>query len=199
MPSPRPRWPRTSAPARPAARRRSRSAAPSASCGRRRPRRPRRCVARRRVTLDRGRLLAVAPENGSELLVVTDTANNSATVTGRVELALRDVAAHLAGSMEEKGSEPVLPKSKVQVQRSLVARVQSGEAALGGARDQRLRASTGQEGLFSFGGQPSTARLSEAGVGAWADPGFDRKERRGKTMKRFLGFADLSCLLRSML
>jgi hypothetical protein len=125
-------------------------------------------VAPRRVTLDRGRLLAVAPASGKDLLVVTDTANNSAAVKGRVELSLREVPGIIGGSREEKGKTPELPDPRSQIVRSLLARVQSGEAALGGTHDQRLHALAGEEGRFE-GGRPGASAMAEKYVGGWAD------------------------------
>jgi hypothetical protein len=126
-----------------------------------------------RVTLDRGRLLALAPASGAEALLVTDSFNNSVRATGRVELSLRDVTGQVLGWMEERGKTPVPPDAKTQIERSLVARVQFGEAALDGVRDQRLRASGGQEGRFNFGGQPATVSMAGASVGEWAESGFE--------------------------
>ena len=57
----------------------------------------------------------------------------------------------------------------MQKKKALVARVQAGEVALDGVRDQRLRASAGQQGMFTFGGQPETAPLKDTVVGTWAD------------------------------
>lgn len=128
-----------------------------------------------RVTLDRGRLLALAPVSGTETLLITDAFNNSVRATGRVELGLRDVSGQVLGWQEVPGKTPVPPDVKTQIERSLVARVQFGEAALDGVRDQRLRASGGQEGRFNFGGQPATVSLSGAGVGDWAESGFERR------------------------
>jgi len=131
-------------------------------------------VAPRRITLDAGRLLAVAPP--SDLLVITDTANNSVRVSGRVELSLRDVPAMVAGSLEDpKRGVRVVPEPTVETKKTLVAKVQYGEVALDGDRDQRLRASTGQEGKFSFSGQPQTAPLKDPGVGTWADGLIERR------------------------
>jgi len=129
-------------------------------------------VANRRITLDGGRLLAVAPP--SELLVITDMANNSAKVTGRVELRLRDAKASFGGTLEVKGKAPEVPEVQVEVKRRLVASVLAGEAALGGAKDQVLRASAGQEGTFTFGNQPATAPLVETTAGDWARSLFNR-------------------------
>ena len=122
-----------------------------------------------RVALDRGRLMAVAPESGTGTLEITDLENNIVRVRGRAELSLRDVRAHVGGSIQKKGSPSVLPDPKVEVRRSLVVRVQSGEAALGGAREQRLYAQAGEEGKFQFGGKPETAVLQDAGVGTWVE------------------------------
>jgi hypothetical protein len=129
-------------------------------------------VAARRVTLDRGRLLAVAPVTGAGALVIGDTSNNFVTVTGRVELSIREVSAGFGGSLETKEGKPDVPDPMRETQQSLVARVQSGEAALDGAREQRLRVSAGHEGKFNFGGQPKTDLLREAAIGEWAEPGY---------------------------
>lgn len=123
-------------------------------------------AASRRVTLDRGRLLVSAPS--SQSLVVADLANNSASVTGRVELRLREVVNKLGGSLEVKGLPSRVPAPMMQIVRSLVARVQTGEAALDGAQNQRIRAFAGEEGRFD-GGRPETAPLAESGVGEWAE------------------------------
>jgi hypothetical protein len=121
----------------------------------------------RRLMLDRGRLRVDVPP--SELLVISDMANNSARVTGRVELSLRDVEGSVGSSDEVRGQMPKVSVPTVVKKKSLVAKVQSGDIALDGDRDQRLRASKGQEGTFTFGGKPETAPLQESGVGAWAD------------------------------
>jgi hypothetical protein len=134
-------------------------------------------VAARRVTLDRGRLLAIARDSSADALVVTDPANNAVRVTGRVELSLREVSGQLAGSFEQKGTRPVLPDPKVQIERSLVVRVQSGEAALDGSREQRLRASAGQEGTFELGGKPATAPAGDGAIGDWAEQGFEGRQK----------------------
>jgi hypothetical protein len=123
-------------------------------------------VAPRRVTLDAGRLMAVAPP--SDVLVITDM-SNAVRVIGRVELSLRETEGVIGGTFEVQGKEPVVPQPIVLKKKSLVARVQAGEVALDGVRDQRLRASAGQQGSFSFGGQPETAPLKDPLVGTWAD------------------------------
>lgn len=125
-------------------------------------------VAPRRVTLDRGRLLATAPAGGKDVLVVTDTANNSAAVKGRVELSLREVAGTVAGSSQVKGQKAVMPDPRSQVVRSLLAKVESGEAALNGTHDQRLHALAGEEGRFEAG-RPGASILGDRNVGGWAD------------------------------
>ena len=109
--------------------------------------------------------------------MVTDTANNSATVLGgRVELGLRDAVGEILGYTVEKGRPANVPESKKEVRRRLTARVDRGEVALGGSKDQRLRASGGREGTFSFDGQPSTSALS-GDVGTWAAPLLDERTR----------------------
>jgi anti-sigma factor RsiW len=123
-------------------------------------------VAPRRVTLDGGRVLAVAPP--SEVMVITDMAN-AVRVAGRVELSLREVSGRVLGYSHVKGQKPVVPEATIVVRKTLVARVQRGEVALDGDRDQRLRASAGQQGTFTFGGQPETAPLKDPLVGTWAD------------------------------
>jgi anti-sigma factor RsiW len=130
-------------------------------------------VAARRVMLDGGKLLAISPP--TDLLVIADMANNSVRVTGRVELSLREVTGKVAGSVQVPGQDPVVPEPSVVRKKSLVARVQYGEVALDGDRDQRLRASAGQEGKFNISGQPETAPLKEPGVGTWADGLVERR------------------------
>ena len=124
-------------------------------------------VAPRRMTLESGRVLAVSP--ASNLMVIADMANNAARVAGRVELSLREVKGSVGGSLEVKGAQPVVPEPSTQVKRLLVAQVQQGEVVLDGDRDQRLRASAGQQWTFNFSGPPVTAPLKEAAVGRWAD------------------------------
>lgn len=123
----------------------------------------------RRVTLDRGRLLAVAPPSGADSIVITDLSNNAVRVSGRVEISIRDVSHLVGGSLEGKGREPILPDAKTKVERSLTVRVESGEAALDGAREQRLRAGAGEEGLFEYGGKPKTVPMGERRIGSWAE------------------------------
>jgi hypothetical protein len=123
----------------------------------------------RRVALDRGRVRAIAPESGSETLEITDFGNNLVRVRGRAELSLREVRSAVGGSQEKRGSPAFLPEPKIEVRRSLVVRVQSGEAVLGGAREQRLYALAGEEGKFQFGGKPETAALKEPGVSPWIE------------------------------
>jgi hypothetical protein len=121
----------------------------------------------RRVGLDRGRMMAASPE--AEALVVTDLSNNAVRVRGRVELSVRDVKAYLGGAVQEKGGRSVVPDTKEEVRRSLVVRVQAGEAALGGSRDQRLNARTGEEGKFQFDGKPETAPAADPAIGNWVE------------------------------
>jgi anti-sigma factor RsiW len=123
-------------------------------------------VAPRRVTLDAGRMIAVAPP--SKVLVVTDM-SNAVRVAGRVEFSLRETEGAIGGTFEEQGKDPVVPKTIVVKKKSLVARVQAGEVALDGVRDQLLRASAGQQGTFTFGGKPETAPLKDPLVGTWAE------------------------------
>ena len=125
-------------------------------------------VAPRRVTLDGGRVLAVAPP--SNVVVITDMANNAVRVTGRVELSLREVKGSVLGWSQVKGQPPVAPaEPTILFKKSLVARVEQGEVALDGDRDQRLRAAAGQQGTFTYSGQPETAPLKDPRVGTWAD------------------------------
>jgi hypothetical protein len=121
----------------------------------------------RRVGLDRGRMMAASSD--AEALVVTDLSNNAVRVRGRVEFAVRDVKALLAGSLEQQGSKAVLPDTKVEVRRSLVVRVASGEAALNGSREQRLHARAGEEGKFQFDGKPETAPVGDPAIGTWVE------------------------------
>jgi len=134
-------------------------------------------VAPRRVTLDRGRVLAVVSGPSAEPLIVTDTANHSAVVKGRVELALREVTGLLAGSVESRNQPPILPPARKEVRRHLVARVAEGEVRLNGSEDQRLHAAAGQEGTFTFVGQPATAPLEDAEVGTWAESGSSERKK----------------------
>jgi hypothetical protein len=123
-------------------------------------------VGPRRLSLDRGRVMAAS---GSNELVVTDMANNSVRVTGRVEISVREVKALVGRSYEVKGKEPVVHDPKVVVEKSLVVRVAAGEAALDGAREQRLRARAGEEGKFEAGGKPVTEKMADPRVGSWAE------------------------------
>jgi anti-sigma factor RsiW len=123
-------------------------------------------VAPRRVTLDAGRVLAVVPP--SDTMVITDMAN-AVRVSGRAELSLREVKGSVGGSLEVRGQKPRVPDPTTLVKKALVARVEQGEVALDGDRDQRLRASAGQQGTFTFWGQPETAPLQDSRVGTWAD------------------------------
>jgi hypothetical protein len=123
----------------------------------------------RRVAFDRGRMMAVTPESGAEPLEITDLGNNIVRVRGRAELSLREVRAAVGGSQEKRGAPAVMPEPKIEVRRSLVVRVQSGEAVLGGAREQRLYALAGEEGKFQFEGKPETAALKEPGVSPWIE------------------------------
>jgi anti-sigma factor RsiW len=122
-------------------------------------------VAPRRVTLDGGRVLAVAPP--SDVLVITDMVH-AVRVAGRAELSLREVKGLVGGSNEVKGRKPVVPEVLTMVNKTLVARVEQGEVTLDGVRDQRLRASAGQQGTFN-GGQPETGPLKDPAIGTWAD------------------------------
>jgi hypothetical protein len=125
-------------------------------------------VAPRRFTLETGRVLVSAA--ASDGLVVSDRANNAVRVAGRAELSLREVRGGIVGGTKEvRGQTPVIPEPFTVFKKSLVARVEQGEVALDGERDQRLRAAAGQQGTFTFGGQPETAPLKDARVGTWAD------------------------------
>lgn len=122
----------------------------------------------RRVGLDRGRIMAAAPD--AEALVVTDLSNNAVRVRGRVELEVREVKASVLGSVQEKGGRKDIPdKATIEIRRSLVVRVQSGEAALGGSRDQRLNARAGEEGKFQFDGTPERAPAADPAIGTWVE------------------------------
>jgi hypothetical protein len=121
-------------------------------------------VGPRRVSLDRGRLMA---SSGSNEFVVTDLENNAARVSGRVEISVREVKTAIIGSVESKIGERKIPEPTVKVEHSLVVRVASGEAALDGAREQRLRARSGEEGKFEAGGKPVTEKLGDPSVGSW--------------------------------
>lgn len=123
----------------------------------------------RRVGLDRGRILAFSSEAATEPLVVTDLSNNAVRVRGRVELAVRDVKGTVGGAWQEKGGRSVIPEMKDEIRRLLVVRVQSGEAALGGSRDQRLNARAGEEGKFQFDGKPETSVVTDPAIGTWAE------------------------------
>jgi len=120
----------------------------------------------RRVSLDRGRVLA---SSGSNELVVTDMANNCVRVTGRVEISVRDITSIVAGAVESKQGDQRLPAPRSVVEKSLVVRVASGEVALDGARQQRLRARAGEEGKFEAGGKPVTEKMVDPRVGAWVE------------------------------
>ena len=121
-----------------------------------------------RVMLDGGRVLVIAP--ASDVLVITDIANNAVRVSGRVELSLREVrGGRIGGSLEAEGQTPRMPEPISVFKKSLVARVEKGEIALDGQRDQRLRASAGQQGMFTYRGQPETAPIKDGQVGTWAD------------------------------
>jgi hypothetical protein len=125
-------------------------------------------VGPRRVMLDGGRVLAITPT--SDVLVITDIANNAVHISGRVELSLREVkGGNIGGTREVKGQTPMIPEPITVFKKSLVARVEQGEIALDGERDQRLRASAGQQGMFTYRGQPETAPLKDGRVGTWAD------------------------------
>jgi hypothetical protein len=124
-------------------------------------------VAPRRFTLEAGRVMAVAP--ASEVLIISDRANNGVRVAGRVEVSLREIKASVAGSKEVKGQKPVIPEPTTLIKKSIVARVEKGEVALDGDRGQLLRAAAGQQGTFTFGGKPETAPLEDSRVGTWAD------------------------------
>jgi hypothetical protein len=120
----------------------------------------------RRVSLDRGRVLASSSANE---LVVTDIENYSVRVTGRVEITLREVKGLFGGSNESRTGDPKIPEVKEKVEHSLVIRVASGEVALDGARQQRLRARAGEEGKFEAGGKPVTEKMVDPRVGAWVE------------------------------
>jgi hypothetical protein len=123
-------------------------------------------VGPRRVTLDRGRVMA---SSGTNELVVTDMANNCVRVTGRVEITVREVTGIVAGAFESRKGDQRLPAPKTVVEKSLVVRVESGEASLDGAREQRLRARAGEEGKFEAGGKPVTEKMGDPRVGSWVE------------------------------
>jgi len=123
-------------------------------------------VGPRRVSLDRGRLMT---SSGTNELVVTDIENNAVRVTGRVEITVREVKAPIIGSVESKSGEKRIPEPTVKVEHSLVIRVAAGEAALDGARQQRLRARAGEEGKFEAGGKPVTEKMADPRVGSWTE------------------------------
>jgi len=123
-------------------------------------------VGPRRVALDRGRLMA---SSGRNELVVTDMANNAVRVTGRAEITIRELRAPIIGSIEGKNGEKSIPEPTVKVEHSLVVRVASGEAALDGAREQRIRARAGEEGKFEAGGKPVTEKMGDPRVGSWVE------------------------------
>jgi hypothetical protein len=125
----------------------------------------------RRLTLDRGRLY-VELASGAAPLVVSDTANNSVTLRqGALEADLGEVRALVGGSQETKDGKSV-PPVREETARRLVARVTAGEVDLGGALDQRLRATAGQVGSFSAAGQPAAGALPSGDVASWRAPGF---------------------------
>ena len=114
-------------------------------------------VSRRKLMLDRGRLSLEV--RGSQDLAVSDTANNTLTVrAGRAEIGLYEAkgGAGVGGSQETKGQPARIPEPRMEVGRRLVARILEGEADLDGSLRQRLHVVSGQEGRFTFGGQPST-------------------------------------------
>ena len=120
----------------------------------------------RRVSLDRGRLMASSRTNE---LVVTDLENNVVRVTGRVEISIREVKGLVLGSIESKSGQRTLPAGAEKIEHSLVIRVGSGEAVLDGAREQRLRARAGEEGKFEIGGKPVTEKMGDPRVGSWVE------------------------------
>jgi putative zinc finger protein len=123
-------------------------------------------VGPRRVSLDRGRLMASSQSNE---LVVTDIENNAVRVTGRVEITIREVRGQFGGSIESSGGDKRIPETKEKIEHSLVIRVASGEAALDGAREQRLRAKAGELGKFEAGGKPATEKMADPRVGSWLE------------------------------
>lgn len=123
-------------------------------------------VGPRRVALDRGRVMA---SSKTAELVVTDLENNAVRVTGRVEISVRDVKVLIGGTRESKAGDQRIPEVKEKVEHSLVVRVASGEAALDGSREQRLRARAGEEGKFEAGGKPVTEKMGDPRVGSWVE------------------------------
>jgi anti-sigma factor RsiW len=122
-------------------------------------------VGPRRVSMDRGRVLAAS---GTNELVITDIENNAVRVTGRVEISVREVKVLIGGTQESKTDQKI-PAVKEKVEHSLVVRVASGEAALDGSREQRLRARAGEEGKFEAGGKPVTEKMGDPRVGSWVE------------------------------
>lgn len=123
-------------------------------------------VGPRRVSLDRGRLMA---SSGTNELVVTDLENNAVRVTGRVEISLREVKNIIGGARESKSGDQMIPEPTMKVEHSLVVRVAAGEASLDGAREQKLRARAGEEGKFEAGGKPATEKLGDPRIGSWVE------------------------------
>jgi hypothetical protein len=124
-------------------------------------------VGPRRVSMDRGRVLA---SSGANELVITDIENNAVRVTGRVEISVREVKAPVLGSFESKTGDQRIPeKPTMKIEHSLVVRVAAGEVSLDGARQQRLRARAGEEGKFDAGGKPVTEKLGDPRIGSWIE------------------------------
>ena len=120
----------------------------------------------RRVSLDRGRVMA---SSSASELVVTDIENNAVRVTGRVEISVREVKILVGGAQESGSGDKRIPEAKEKVEHSLVVRVAAGEAALDGARQQRLRARAGEEGKFEAGGKPVTEKMGDPRIGSWVE------------------------------
>ncbi|HLY75837.1 MAG TPA: zf-HC2 domain-containing protein [Planctomycetota bacterium] len=123
------------------------------------------------LALDRGRLCVAVDPSAGEALRISDISNSVVRVSGgRVEVSLRDVqgGGMVGGSVESREGHAVIPATRTESSRRLVARVDRGMAELRGAQDQRLRASAGQQGTFDFGGQPSTGALADRAIAPWA-------------------------------
>ncbi len=122
-----------------------------------------------RLALDRGRLFVDVREPLAQPLSVQDTAGNFVSVRqGGLEAELYEASGVVLGY-------PGSPEPRKEAAPRLAARVASGEADLGGAHQQRLRVSAGQEGRFSFGGQPSTNAPAPGEVAPWRKTGYYEK------------------------
>ena len=124
-----------------------------------------------RIVLDSGRLYAEMKDPAVRPLVITDTANNSISLReGRMEAATRPVTYLVGSSREDRHGKADVPAPREEVSRRLVARVVEGAVDLGGAHDQRLRATAGEEGTFDLNGQPATSPMGDVEVAPWRKP-----------------------------